>query len=293
MEDEIAFGPDEEEIAEEYLPEVPGEEDWVEGNAAVEMLAARLDALDDGVRDLAERMARDGERTSDDWRTDRFYGLGRDEFFRRHDMLRKPFDKSEIEKLPRYTGRKENGRIPKEAYGLCMECGKRHPLPAIHLDYVGHAGITDRLNEVDPWWNWKPLRVYDNGSPILDNNGGMWIALTVLGITRLGYGDAQGKSGPNAIKELIGDAIRNAAMRFGVATYLWSKSERADQMREYVDPERADETKPQQPKEPPESGPFVAHCDSCGTAFTFDSRDQYLGYVSQPTCCANPCWVVD
>ena len=222
---------------------------------------------------------------------DRFYGLGPEEFFRRYDLLRKPFDKSEIEKLPRFTGKKENGRIPKSAYGLCMECGKRHPLPAIHLDYVGHAGITDRLNEVDPWWNWRPVQCFENGSPVCDNNGGMWIELTVLGITRRGYGDAQGKVGPNAIKELIGDAIRNAAMRFGVATYLWSKSERADQMREYVDPSR--EQQPQQPKEPPEQGAFVAHCESCMTAFTFENRDQYLGYVSQPTCCDNPCWVVD
>ena len=32
-----------------------------------------------------------------------------------------------------------------------------------------------------------------------------------------GFGSADGKTGPNATKELIGDALRNAAMRFGVA----------------------------------------------------------------------------
>jgi hypothetical protein len=54
----------------------------------------------------------------------------------------------------------------------------------------------------------------------------MWIRLTVhdadgLPVTRLGYGDAPGKS--SAMKELIGDAIRNAGMRFGIALDLWSK----------------------------------------------------------------------
>lgn len=148
------------------------------------------------------------------------------------ELLRKPFAAEEIEKLPKYTGRKVNGKIPPEAYGYCNECGKRHPLPAIHLDYVGHAGITDRLNDVDPEWNWEPLALDQCGLPLYDSNGGLWIKLTVLGVTRYGYGDAQGKVGPNAVKEIIGDAIRNAAMRFGVATYLWSKSDKAEHIKE-------------------------------------------------------------
>lgn len=51
----------------------------------------------------------------------------------------------------------------------------------------------------------------------------MWIKLTVLGMTRLGYGDADGKTGPSAMKERIGDALRNAGMRFGMALDLWHK----------------------------------------------------------------------
>src|SRR5690606_32615245 len=39
----------------------------------------------------------------------------------------------------------------------------------------------------------------------------------ICGVTRIGVGD--GKSA----KECIGDAIRNAAMRFGVALDLWAK----------------------------------------------------------------------
>lgn len=173
--------------------------------------------------------------------------------------LRAPFDADEIEKLPKYVGQKDaNGRIPRNAYGQCEECGRRHPLPAIHLDYVGHAGITDRLNDVDPEWNWEPVATHENGLPMFDQYGGMWIKLTVLGITRYGYGDAQGKTGPNAVKEVIGDAIRNAAMRFGVATYLWSKSEKAEHMREFEDapagrsvPDPEPDRQPQQPARDP------------------------------------------
>lgn len=160
--------------------------------------------------------------------------------------LKRPFPKDEIEKLPKFVGKKVDGKIPPSAYGLCQECGKRHPLPAIHLDYVGHAGITDRLNEVDPEWNWEPLSFDQYGLPMFSKDG-LWIKLTVLGVTRYAFGDAQGKSGPNAVKEMIGDAIRNGAMRFGVGTYLWSKSEKAEHMREF-DEQRAEEPKTVNPK---------------------------------------------
>jgi hypothetical protein len=104
--------------------------------------------------------------------------------------LRKPFPKESIGKLPK---------------GGAM------------LDYVGHAAVTDRLLTVDPQWSWEPLALDDVGLPALDKSGNLWIRLTICGVTRLGVGD-----GKNA-KEAIGDAIRNAAMRFGVALDLWAK----------------------------------------------------------------------
>jgi len=93
------------------------------------------------------------------------------------------------------------------------------------LSYVGHAALTDRLLDADPLWNWEPLAFGPEGLPVIDTLGGMWIRLTVCGVSRLGYGDAQGKEGPNAIKEVIGDALRNAAMRFGAALDLWHKGD--------------------------------------------------------------------
>lgn len=99
------------------------------------------------------------------------------------------------------------------------------PKGGVKLAYVGHAALTDRLLEVDPSWAWEPLAYGPDGLPAIDECGGLWIKLTVCGVTRLGYGDAQGKTGGNAMKERIGDALRNAAMRFGAALDLWHKGE--------------------------------------------------------------------
>ena len=99
------------------------------------------------------------------------------------------------------------------------------PKGGVKLAYVGHAALTDRLLDADPAWNWEPLAMSADGLPVLDNLGGMWIKLTVCGVTRLGYGHAGNKEGGDAIKEVIGDALRNAAMRFGAALDLWHKGD--------------------------------------------------------------------
>jgi hypothetical protein len=126
--------------------------------------------------------------------------------------LRKPFPPESIGKLPKPY----KSDSPK---GQCNECGGWHGLPAVHLDYVGHAATTDRLLTVDPEWTWEPMGVDQFGLPAPDAQGNLWIKLTVCGVTRIGVGD--GKSA----KERIGDAIRNAAMRFGVALDLWAKED--------------------------------------------------------------------
>ena len=91
------------------------------------------------------------------------------------------------------------------------------------LDYVGHADITERLLEVDPGWTWEPVAFGPDGLPAFDNDGGLWIRLTVLGGTRNGYGEPRGRNTYDARKGAIGNALRNAAMRFGVALQLWQK----------------------------------------------------------------------
>ena len=143
--------------------------------------------------------------------------------------LRAKFSPSQIGILPKPT-KKDN---PK---GRCSECGGYHGLPAVHLDFVGHAAITDRLLSVDPEWTWEPMGVGPGGEPLIVN-GGLWIWLTVCGVRRPGFGDAEGGKGP---KEMIGDALRNAAMRFGVGLDLWAKQDLAGGCLLYTSPSPRD-----------------------------------------------------
>ena len=150
--------------------------------------------------------------------------------------LRAEFPPEHVGKLPRGKTKKA-----KETPGVCKRradggeapdwqdffCVGWHALPAVHLDYVGHAAVTDRLLVVDPEWNWEPVAVEDDGRPRFERNAngqavGLWIKLEVAGVARLGFGSVEaGKF--DAEKQLIGDALRNAAMRFGVALDLWIK----------------------------------------------------------------------
>ncbi len=142
------------------------------------------------------------------------------------DLMRAPFEPHQISKLPKESRTQIDERKKNRAAGIwCPECGAWHHKKAIHVDYVGHAALTNRLLDCDPEWNWEPVSTNEDGTPKLDADGGLWIRLTVCNVTRLGYGDAEGKQGPAAMKERIGDALRNAAMRFGAALELWHKGD--------------------------------------------------------------------
>lgn len=142
--------------------------------------------------------------------------------------LRGPFPDHQISKLPKET-RKQIDERKNRVQGCmvwdCKICGGAHHKDAIHLDYVGHAALTDRLLDVDPAWSWEPQARDDRDLPLFDQYGCLWINLTVCGVTRPGYGSADGKTGGDAVKEIIGDALRNAAMRFGAALDLWHKGD--------------------------------------------------------------------
>ena len=142
------------------------------------------------------------------------------------ELLRAPFPENQISKLPKPTKAQTDALRADFRIGIrCNLCGGWHHKDVIHLDYVGHAALTDRLLDCDIEWNYEWVATEPNGNPILDNDGGAWIRLTVCGVTRLGYGDAQEKTGGNAMKERIGDALRNSAMRFGAALNLWHKGD--------------------------------------------------------------------
>lgn len=150
------------------------------------------------------------------------------------EKLRIPFASNQIGLLPRQRKKDDttapSGCRPGTSASVDgLYCGGYHK-PSIHLDFVGHAAITDRLLDVDPNWYWEPMAINaDTGLPQFDQFGGLWIRLFVAGHSRLGYGDSQGKqNGPTAVKEVIGDALRNAGMRFGMALELWHKGDLHD-----------------------------------------------------------------
>lgn len=148
--------------------------------------------------------------------------------------LREPIESTMVGKLPKPTKKDaKKGKCKPAAEGGEAPgwqdhfCGGWHGLPAVHLDYAGHAAVTSRLLEVDPEWGWEPKAGWDeNGEPrfVRVNNKPvrLWIELTVLGVTRPGVGTVDAGVF-DAEKQLIGDALRNAAMRFGVALDLWIK----------------------------------------------------------------------
>lgn len=106
------------------------------------------------------------------------------------------------------------------------------PRGNIQLKYLGHSDTSRALTECDPGWTWEPMGWDDHGQPRLVTNDqgqpiGLWGWLTVCGVRRPMYGSVMPGKG-EAVKELIGDAIRNGAMRFGVAGALWSKADRTE-----------------------------------------------------------------
>jgi hypothetical protein len=158
------------------------------------------------------------------------FGYTREQQLAALHKLREPFLESEIRYLPRVwckACRDAKGTCNRNDHERrqCRRCGQTMTTAHIDLKFVGHAEATNRLLNVDPFWDWEPLTTDQAGLPMYDQSRGLWIRLTVCGMTRLGYGNAEGKTGGDAVKEIIGDAIRNAGMRFGMALDLWTSSD--------------------------------------------------------------------
>jgi hypothetical protein len=135
-----------------------------------------------------------------------------------------------------------------------------HQLPkgGRQLDYLGHAETTLILLGIDPEWAWEPFALDAHGLPALDADNNLWIRLTILGHTRIGVGD-----GPD-MKQRIGDALRNAAMRFGIGTNLWVKDGGGD----------SQPARQERPKPPPAEPPAPETCTECGAEFQQGQKKQ-------------------
>lgn len=133
-------------------------------------------------------------------------------------------DPGMLSKLPKPT-RRDNPP------GRCDVCNGWHGLPAVHLDYMGHADVTEAMLRVDPFWNWRPAAIDDRtGAPVsytVGSTATMWGYLTLLGVERMCVGTAPANK-EEVAKELIGDLLRNGAMRFGIGLRLWSKADHLD-----------------------------------------------------------------
>lgn len=161
--------------------------------------------------------------------------------------LREPFGPEHVGKLPKITCphcSKAPGRCCQEhSKSKCAGCDNYITSRHIHIDYVGHGAVTHRLLDVDPAWSWEPLAFDHSGMPLFAYDENLdpisfWIRLTICGVTRLGVGTClPGQT--DAEKVLIGDALRNAAMRFGVALDLWVKGHGEDDERSSATDERS------------------------------------------------------
>ena len=124
-------------------------------------------------------------------------------------------------------------QLPREVKS--RDGGKR----TIYLDYMGHAEVTLALIDADPCYQYGWSTDDHGNMDILKSaqnyvlNG--WLELhgvrrpCVATVPLVKYRNAKGEPvGPSdPEKELIGDLLRNGAMRFGIATGLWSKSEKS------------------------------------------------------------------
>ena len=197
-------------------------------------------------------------------------------------LLRQPFADHQIGKLPKPTRAQTDEVKANFRAGIrCNECGGWHHPNVVHLDYVGHAALTDRLLDVDPAWNWEPFATTETGLPQFDNQGGLWIKLTVLGVTRMGYGATDKNKGGDGIKEIIGDALRNAAMRFGVALNLWHKGDLHITEPDDDLPEKKAPAKPPVDIEKLQTGAGIKHVASFDTAQAAIDRARLAFEVSE------------
>jgi hypothetical protein len=203
--------------------------------------------------------------------------------------LREPFAPQEVRHLPRvWCGACKNSRgqgCQKHRITKCGKCKQKMPDGGhIDLAYVGHAEATNRLLNVDPFWDWEPLTVDERGLPQVDGYRGLWIRLTVCGMSRLGYGHAGDKTGGDAVKEVIGDAIRNAGMRFGMALDLWTTSD-LEIIESGADPREQDA------KDSGQSAPSLpAAVKQAGDAEPQESREQAFARLTEQyrNCWTNP-----
>jgi hypothetical protein len=113
------------------------------------------------------------------------------------------------------------------------------------MDFVSHGTVTKRLNERAPGWS---SRIVASGVDVTQSpKGGLLytadvtLELTVAGVTRaeLGTNNQPVADRGQALKSAASDALKRAAMRFGVALDLWESLDEQDEDAQYATTPRA------------------------------------------------------
>lgn len=177
--------------------------------------------------------------------------------YREH--LRKPFDPAQVGKLPRVTDKTS-------AETWCETCKqklKRH----IHIDFVGHANVTDRLNHEAPDWAYTIDRIETVDGHILGVLGTMTIG--GKSIHEAGAVARQSDWGEE-LKLAVSDFIVRGAMRFGVGLDMWIKGDAATYENVGPPADEAEEAVTDEPV-PPASAPTVEKSNGPPAAAEIDA----------------------
>lgn len=130
------------------------------------------------------------------------------------EALRAPFPPEQIGKLPKV--KRDDGN-PES----CSVCGGYHAkgAAALHLDYVGHAWLTERLNNYGG--DWELVRV---DGPNFPDDKLVWMeaVLTIDGVRRSEVGCAL-LTKEEWPKLLWSDVLTRCAMRHGIGLAMWQK----------------------------------------------------------------------
>ena len=116
--------------------------------------------------------------------------------------LREPFAPEQIGKLRRKT--KTGGHV--------------------ELDYVGHAAVSDRLNQQEPGWSYGIERAVESADGLHVQAVVGWVEIGGKRLPEVGEPNNQSSYGQE-FQSAIGNLIRRGAMRFGVGIDLWSKED--------------------------------------------------------------------
>ena len=88
--------------------------------------------------------------------------------------MRTPFPAHQISKLPKPTKAQTDEVKADYKKGIrCTVCGAWHHPNVVHVDYVGHAALTDRLLDVDANWTWEPVAMDSSGRPSRSTRAGL------------------------------------------------------------------------------------------------------------------------